>query len=482
MRCRPAFDYARRPHTLEVHGKGAVFRPKEGGVALGLLSSLALRADGDAARCDFELGQGETRHFVLWPFPGTEREGSVCPVTDCGKAFDRTAKFWRGWLTHCTYDGRWREQVQRSAMVLKLLTFEPTGAIVAAATTSLPEGIGGERNWDYRFTWIRDAAFTIYALMRIGFTAEAEAFMEWVQNRCKELHRDGGPLQIMYGIDGRHELEEEALPHLEGYRGSRPVRIGNAAYRQFQLDIYGELIDSVYLFNKHKPISYDFWINLRQLVNWVCDNWWRKDEGIWEVRGGQQDFVYSKMMSWVAVDRGLRLADKRSFPADRARWLQVRDEIYEEIMSKGWSRERQAFVQAYGSDSLDASNLIMPLTFFISPSDPRMQSTLDAIMRDLVKDSLVFRYDVREGAPDGLPGEEGTFSICTFWLVEALARGGRLDEARLIFEKMLGYANHLGIYSEEISIGGDALGNTPQAFTHLSMISAAFNLNRALGR
>ncbi|MFQ5914561.1 MAG: glycoside hydrolase family 15 protein [Nitrospinota bacterium] len=480
MFCRPAFNYARDPHRLEVRGKQAVFRPKGGPMGLGLSTSFELQKDGDAAGCEFTLREGEVQFFILWPVKSSGRGMPDCPVRDCEELFADTSDFWRNWLKRCTYNGRWREQVQRSALVLKLLTFEPTGAIVAAATAGLPESIGGERNWDYRYTWIRDAAFTIYALMRVGFTAEAEAFMGWIQNRSKELEAHDPPLQIMYGIDGRHDLEEEDLTHLDGYKGSRPVRIGNGAYNQLQLDIYGELIDSVYIFNKHKPISYDFWLNLRKLVTWVCDNWRRPDEGIWEIRGGQRDFVYSKLMCWVAVDRGLRLADKRSFPADRGRWLQVRDEIYEEIMSRGWNRKRQAFVQSYGSNTLDASNLIMPLTFFISPSDPRMERTLKAIRKDLVKDSLVFRYDVNEGALDGMEGQEGTFSICTFWLVEALARAGRLEEARLIFEKMLGYANHVGMYSEEISVGGDARGNTPQAFTHLSMISAAFNLNRAL--
>jgi GH15 family glucan-1,4-alpha-glucosidase len=398
--------------------------------------------------------------------------------------------YWRRWIAKCTYTGRWREVVHRSALALKLLTYEPTGAIVAAPTCSLPEGVGGERNWDYRFTWIRDAAFTLYGLMRIGFTQEAAQFMRWIEARCHELNTDGS-LQIMYGIDGRHTLTEETLEHLDGYKGSRPVRVGNEAYNQLQLDIYGELMDSVYLYNKYgSPISYDLWANLRQLVNWVCDNWQRKDEGVWEVRGGQQHFLYSKLMCWVALDRGLRLADKRSFPADRDRWLKVRDQIYEEIMTKGWNPKREAFVQHYGSDSLDAANLMMPLVFFLSPTDPRMLSTLNAINSPpekggLVSNSLVYRYNVEETA-DGLQGEEGTFNICTFWLVEALTRAGRdnrarLDEARLMFEQMLGYANHLGLYAEETGSRGEALGNFPQAFTHLALISAAFNLDRALG-
>jgi GH15 family glucan-1,4-alpha-glucosidase len=291
----------------------------------------------------------------------------------------------------------------------------------------------------------------------------------------------------MYGIDGRSDLTEEILEHLEGYRGSRPVRVGNGAYNQLQLDIYGELMDAVYLYNKYgDPIWYELWTHLRRLIDWVCDNWRREDEGVWEVRGRRRHFVYSKLMCWVAVDRGLRLADKRSFPADRSRWLKVRDEIYEEVMEQGWSPERKAFVQAYDDNSLDASNLIMPLVFFVAPKGPRMLSTLDAINRPpkdngLVSNSLVFRYDVQMSA-DGLMGEEGTFSLCTFWLVEALTRAGRLEEARLIFEQMLGYANHLGLYAEEIGPRGEALGNFPQAFTHLTLISAAFNLDRALGK
>jgi GH15 family glucan-1,4-alpha-glucosidase len=296
----------------------------------------------------------------------------------------------------------------------------------------------------------------------------------------------------MYGIDGRKLLTEEILEHLEGYSGSKPVRVGNAAYKQLQLDIYGELLDASYLFNKYgAPISYDIWLSLRSLVDWVCDNWHHKDEGVWEVRGGQQHFVYSKLMCWVAVDRGLRLADKRSFPANRERWLKVRDSIYEEIMEKGWNPSREAFVQHYGSESLDAANLIMPLVFFLSPTDPRMLKTLNATLLPpekggLVSNNLVYRYNVKESA-DGLSGEEGTFNICTFWLVEALTRAGHFDaslleEARLMFERMLGFANHVGLYAEETGNSGEALGNFPQAFTHLALISAAFNLDRALGR
>jgi GH15 family glucan-1,4-alpha-glucosidase len=313
-----------------------------------------------------------------------------------------------------------------------------------------------------------------------------------MQHRWQDADSQGaGPLQLMYGIDGRTDLTEETLDHLEGYRGSRPVRVGNGAYRQLQLDIYGELMDAVYLHNKYvAPVTYDAWVRLRGLVDWVCDNWKREDEGVWEVRGGRRHFVYSKVMSWVALDRSLRLADKRSFPADRARWLKVRDDIYEEVMARGWDARRRVFVQAYGSDALDSSSLLMPLVFFMAPNDPRMLSTLDAIRRPLAAgglaaDGLVYRYDPA-AAPDGLAGQEGTFNMCSFWLVEALTRAGRtdptrLEDARLLFEQMLGYANHLGLYAEQTGNSGEALGNYPQAFTHLALISAAFNLDRALG-
>ena len=488
VECSPAFNYARDRHSIQLTEKGACFDTPS--LCMGLGTRRPLRQDGNGVTSDFTLKEGERAIFVF----GRVERGMGCdvllPEREVEELAAKTVQYWRRWLSQCTYRGRWREMVQRSALALKLLTFKPTGAMVAAPTTSLPEGIGGERNWDYRYTWIRDAAFTLYGLLRIGFTEEAAAFMTWLEARGAELEPDGS-LQIMYGLDGRHELTEETLDHLEGYMGSRPVRIGNGAYGQLQLDIYGELMDSVYLSNKYgSPISYDLWMHLRELIDWVAKNWQRKDEGIWEVRGGQQHFVYSKLMCWVALDRGLRLADKRSFPADRARWEKVRDQIYEEIMAKGWNEKRQAFVQYYGSDTLDAANLMMPLVFFLSPTDPRNLKTLDATMRSpkeggLLSNSLVYRYNIEE-TDDGLAGEEGTFNICTFWLVEALTRAGRLDRARLekarvIFEEMLGYANHLGLYAEETGHRGEALGNFPQAFTHLALISAAFNLDRALG-
>jgi len=306
--------------------------------------------------------------------------------------------------------------------------------------------------------------------------------MGWLTDRFREPREAGAaPLQIMYGIDGRSELREEVLPHLEGYRGSGPVRIGNGAAGQLQLDIYGELMDSIYLYNKYgTPIYHDAWMDLTEIVDWLCENWDQPDEGVWETRGGRQNFVYSRLMSWVAVERAIRIARQRGLPGDLVRWLGVRDAIYHQVMERGWNEGRRAFVQHYETDVLDASVLLMPLVKFISPTDPRWTSTLDAISRELVSDSLVYRYKV-EASPDGLAGDEGTFSICSFWYVEALARAGRVHEAQLLFEKMLTYANHLGLYSEEIGPTGEQLGNFPQAFTHLALISAAFNIDRQLG-
>ena len=369
MECRPAFNYGRDPHAVRLVELGVCFDTPR--LSMGLSTNVPVSLDGDGVTAEFTVEEGQSVSLVFGEIDPRSGCGGLASETAAVELVAQTEEFWRRWLSQCTYQGRWREIVYRSALMLKLLTYEPTGAIVAAPTCSLPEGIGGERNWDYRYTWIRDAAFTLYALMRIGFTANAAQFMEWIGARCSELEPDGS-LQIMYGVDGGHDLTEETLDHFEGYRGSRPVRIGNGACHQLQLDIYGELMDSAYLFNKYgTPISYELWQNLRRLVNWVCDHWRTADEGIWEVRGGRQHFVYSKLMCWVAIDRGLRLADKRSFPADRDRWLKVRDAIYEEIMARGWSPTRRAFVQHYDSQSLDAANLMMSLVLFLSPSDPR---------------------------------------------------------------------------------------------------------------
>ena len=489
LECFPAFNYARDTHETRLIPGGASFVSERLSLTLSSGVLLAKAPRGVTAR--LELSEGQSEVFTL-------REGAPSSCSDTVHShqsaevlFRHTVNYWRGWLSKCTYTGRWREVVHRSALALKLLTFAPTGAIVAAPTCSLPESPGGVRNWDYRYVWVRDAAFTVYAFLRIGFKEEAAAFMRWLEARCAELDGDK-PLSLMYGIDGSPVPVEEELSHLSGYGGARSVRIGNAAADQLQLDIYGELMDSVYLYNKHgAPISYDLWKHLRRLVDWVCEHWKEKDEGIWEVRGGRRHFVYSKLMCWVAVDRALRLADKRSLPADRARWLKVRDAIFEEIMDKGFSAERGAFIQAYGREALDAANLLMPLVFFLSPVDPRMISTLEAMNRPpeqggLVSDGLVFRYDM-DAELDGIEGREGTFNLCSFWLVEALTRASvsrpeYLEEARLTFERMLGFANHVGLYAEQTGPSGEALGNFPQALTHLSLISSAYNLDKALGR
>ncbi|HEX9417164.1 MAG TPA: glycoside hydrolase family 15 protein [Gaiellaceae bacterium] len=475
---QPRFDYGRESHETVFHEAGVLFRSPS--LSLALETRIPLDFQDDGAFGEFTLRAGETATFVLEQVPETYVPRKYSEA-ETRQAFEETVEYWRRWLAQCRYQGRWREILYRSALTLKLMTYRPTGAIVAAPTTSLPEHIGGVRNYDYRYTWIRDAAFSLYALLRLGFTEEATAFMDWLTERFREPRpAEAGPLQIMYGIDGRGELEEEILEHLEGYRGSRPVRIGNAAADQLQLDIYGELIDSVYIYNNHaSPIAHASWMDLTRIVDWVCDNWDQADEGIWEVRGGRQNFTYSRLMSWVAIERAIRIAIQRGLPSELSRWRAARDSIYHQIMAKGWNGEKQAFVQHYDTDTLDAGVLLMPLVKFIAPTDPQWLTTLDAITESLVSDSLVYRYDVGM-SPDGLEGEEGTFSICTFWYVEALARAGRLEEARLAFEKMLTYANHLGLYAEEIGQTGEALGNFPQAFTHLALISAGHFLDRAL--
>jgi len=488
--CRPAFDYGRQTHEVLIRTNGATF--KSGSLILALSTAVPLKNDGHGGvSAEFVLSEGESQVFVL----RDDSAGGAVPCPPCEKEAEElllgTVKFWQNWLSACTYHGRWQAQVHRSALALKLLTFEPTGAIIAAPTASLPEVIGGTRNWDYRYTWMRDAAFTVYAFLRLGFKDEAAAFMHWMEGYASKHAHPEDPGAVVFTIAGDNKLPEQTLDHWEGYRGSGPVRIGNAAVAQFQGDIYGELMDALYLSNKYvSPTSYDVWVKVRARLEWICEHWQLPDAGIWEMRNRQEHFVYSKVMNWVALDRGLRLADKRALPADRAKWLRERDRIYEEVMAKGWNEKRRAFTQFYGSDDLDASLLIMSLVFFMAPTDPRMISTINAIRKNprdggLVGDSLVYRYPP-QARIDGLPGAEGTFNMCSFWLVEALTRASagipeKLDEAKLLFERVLGYANHLGLYSEQTGPQGEALGNFPQAFTHLALISAAFNLDRMLG-
>ncbi len=482
----PRFDYGRRPHQVKSSVDGAEFFTDDM-----RLTVHVVREPGDevlgkpvvddegGAHVQATLRAGMVRGLVLESFadgpPRARRVGEV------EELLQRTTAFWKSWLARSLYRGRWREMINRSAITLKLMTYGPTGAMVAAPTTSLPEQIGGGRNWDYRFTWIRDSSFSIYALLGLGFTDEAAAFASWIGDRVRERAGVGDqPLNIMYRVDGTSDLEEEVLDHWEGYRASAPVRIGNGAAGQLQLDIYGEAMDSLHFAGvRGLEPSYDGWTALVDIVDWLAEHWDQADEGIWETRGGRRDFTYGRLMSWVALDRAVRMATERGLPAPLGQWVSQRDTVYRQIMSRAWNAERGAFVQHYGSDVLDSSLLRMAPAGFIAPTDPRWQSTLRAMDSDLVSDSLVYRYDPF-ASPDGLRGSEGTFSLCTFWYVDALAQAGRLDDARLVFEKMLTYANHLGLYSEEIDPTGMQVGNFPQAFTHLALIIAALGLDARL--
>jgi GH15 family glucan-1,4-alpha-glucosidase len=482
MECSPAFDYARRPHTIELSsdGRSAVFESQLQQFVL--KGPLPMSQDGPATVVEFELRDGEEVAFGLRHRAGEADASLTEEALDGAQLLNETVRFWRTWASHSRYHGRWRETVMRSALVLKLMTYLPTGAIVAAPTTSLPEEIGNVRNWDYRYTWVRDAAFTVYSLIRLGYTEEAGAFATFMQQRAAEAEPENGPLNVMYGIDGRHHLTEETLDHLDGYMSSRPVRIGNGAVGHLQLDIYGELMDSIYLYDKYgAALSYDMWQEVRGMLDWVAGNWDQPDQSIWEIRGGHKPFTYSKLQCWVALDRGIRLARKRSFPTEGDEWRRQRNRIYDEIMEKGWNGHLNSFVQYWGADSTDAVLLMMPLMLFISPKDPRMLGTIERIRTELASDSLVKRYRHGRAASDGLPGSEGFFTVCSFWLVEAMARAGNLEEAQLLFEKLLSYSNHLGLFSEEIGLRGEMLGNYPQALTHLGLISAAFKLDQLLG-
>jgi GH15 family glucan-1,4-alpha-glucosidase len=478
--CHPAFNYARDSHTLHLSENGAVFR--SAALSLTLSSSVPLSDDGHGgAHATFTLSEDQSAFFFL----DSSQDQNALPHSVSQDVYEEqfleTRRYWLRWLSQCQYQGRWREQIYRSALALKLLTYAPTGAIVAAPTTSLPEGIGGERNWDYRFTWFRDASFTLESMLALGFTEEAEAFMGWLNARVSELH-EGGELQPMYTIRGGHEMPEIHLDHLEGYRQSRPVRIGNGAATQRQLDIYGELMGVIFLYTRHRGMSYDSWLHLCQQLDWLAQHWQEPDEGIWEVRGGMRHFLHSRLMSWVAFDRAIRLARERGLPAPLEQWQQISMQIYREIMEKGWNEQRRSFVQYYGGEAVDASSLLLSLTGLLDGRDSRMLATIDRIQQDLTHTPHVFRYDIDAAADDGLAGHEGTFSICSFWLVEALAKAGRLQEARLSLEHMLTYANHLGLYSEEIASTGEALGNFPQAFTHLALIHACMSVNEAMDK
>jgi GH15 family glucan-1,4-alpha-glucosidase len=478
MRCEPRFNYAMDGHSVRIEDQYAIFSPASDACPpMALYSTVALRQESHDVISEFTLRAGERATFV---FGGVRPAGQQPEMEFVEQRFHETSRFWKEWIARSKYKGRWREMVNRSALMLKLLISREHGSIIAAPTFSLPERIGGVRNWDYRFTWLRDAAFTLYALIRLGFVDETEAFIHWLKGRLSD-DAERGPLQVMYGVDGRQKLDEITLDHLKGYENSRPVRIGNAAYQQLQLDIYGEMMDSIYLANKYgDPISSAGWREIQRILAWLSKNWQRPDEGIWEVRGGAREFLHSRLMCWVAFDRALRLAQKRSLPAPVDDWLRTRDAIREDIFTNFWDEELQSFVQAKGTKDLDAAILLMPLMRFISPVDPMWRSTMKAIEARLVEDTLVRRYEAERTHVDGLPGGEGSFTACSFWYIECLARAGELEKAQLLFEKLLGYANHLGLYSEEIGPSGQHLGNFPQAFTHLALISAATYLDRML--
>jgi len=482
----PRFDYGRQPHRTTVTDDGAAFVSDDTTLTINLIRDpddkrLGRVEPSNEGDLNFSLSLHESQMRGVVLETGGDATPRAVPVAEAQRLFEDTSHFWQDWVGQSTYVGRWREELQRSAITLKLLTYAPTGGLVAAPTAGLPEQIGGERNWDYRFTWVRDSSFSVNTLVRLGFTDEAAAFGRWLRDRVVEpLGSDSGPLNIMYRIDGDPNLSEEILADWEGYRGSYPVRVGNGAADQLQLDIYGEAMEAI--FNADRAgagIGQAGWLAISELLEWLADHWDQPEEGIWETRGGRKDFTYGRLMCWVAFDRAIRLATAYGRPAPLPRWIAERDAIYNQIMTKGWNAKRRAFVQQYGDTVLDASLLKMPQVGFVSPHDPMWTDTMAAIEAELVSDSLVYRYDP-SASPDGLRGSEGTFSLCSFLYVDALARGDRLAEARFTFEKMLTYANHLGLYAEEIAPTGEQIGNFPQAFTHLALIDAAITLNERL--
>jgi GH15 family glucan-1,4-alpha-glucosidase len=465
-------------HSVTVDDQYAIFEPHDPSFQpMALYSTVQLHKQSGDVTAEFTLQAGEKATFL---FGGVRPADQQPEMERLDERFHETSRFWKKWISKSKYKGRWREMVNRSALMLKLLISREHGSLIAAPTFSLPEDIGGVRNWDYRYTWLRDAAFTLYALIRLGFVEEAEAFMDWLNGLlCDDAER--GPLQVMYGIDGRRKLDEFTIEQLRGYEHSSPVRIGNAAYQQLQLDIYGEMMDAIYLANKYgNAISYAGWQNVQRILAWLGRNWQRPDEGIWEVRGGAKEFLHSRLMCWVAFDRALRLAEKRSLSGPIAEWMETRDAIRADIFNNFWDEELQSFVQSKGTKNLDASVFLMPLFRFISPEDPMWRSTTRAVEARLIEDTLVRRYEAERTHVDGIPGGEGSFTACSFWYIECLARAGELEKAQLLFEKLLGYANHLGLYSEQLGSNGQHLGNFPQAFTHLALISAATYLDRVL--
>jgi GH15 family glucan-1,4-alpha-glucosidase len=465
------FDYGRIvPWVRRVDGaRLAVAGPD----ALCFRTPVEVRGEDMSTVSEFTLAQGQRVPFVLTWFPSQEQQPDE---VDAEEALADTEAFWLGWANACAHQGDYHEEIHQSLLVLKALTYAPTGGTVAAATTSLPEWIGGVRNWDYRFCWLRDASMTLLAMLNAGYRDEAQAWQEWL---LRAVAGDPADVQIMYGIAGERRLDERELEWLPGFDGSRPVRVGNAASTQLQLDVYGELLDAAYHTITHGIEPSEFgWALMRKLLAWLEDGWREKDSGIWEVRGPARHFTHSKVMSWVAFDRAVRLCDEHGHDGPVERWRALRDEIHAQVLANAWSERKQAFAQSYGADELDAAVLLMPLVGFLPATDPRVVSTVDAIRRELTVDGLVLRYRPEESGVDGLPAGEGVFLACTFWLVMVLELQGLHDEARELFERLLDIRNDVGLLAEEYDpIAGRQLGNFPQAFTHLSLVSAALALS-----
>lgn len=476
---RPAFSFAREDPAIErTNAGGLLFRGRRDALAVHCQCPLSER--GGVVRADVQLTQGESVPLVLtYAAPNA----TVAPLgrDDVQTALDETTAYWRDWSRGCTYDGPYREAVVRSALALKLLTFEPTGAIIAAPTTSLPEEVGGVRNWDYRFTWLRDSAFLLRALMNLGYFGEARDFLRFL---CRACECPASEFQILYDIHGGPGRPEETLAHLEGYRASKPVRVGNAAASQKQLDVYGELLDCIYLYARGgvrdealQRFLTEIWPTVTSTADYVTRHWLDPDSGIWEVRGSVRHFVHSKAMCWVALDRALKLAALCRARHDVGSWARERDTIFKSLVRYGFNGRVGAFVQSYGSTALDASVLRLPMLGVIAPTDPLMRSTVDRIAHRLVRNGLVYRY---LDAGDGLPGGEATFAICTFWLINSYIMQGRLDEAERLFTHVLSYANDVGLFAEEIDpVSGEQLGNFPQGFTHIALINTAVGLTAA---
>lgn len=479
MRCNPQFNYGQDSHRTEIKNN-AIFFHSETGLTLKLSSTVPIEVRKEGGYSEFTLKIGETADFVLQNFQ--DKQDSISSLKAfVDAAFIHTTNYWKDWSRSSSYNGRWREMVIRSALTLKLLISEKYGAIIAAPTFGLPEKIGGHKNWDYRFVWLRDASFTVYALLAIGYHKEAESFMKWMQKIFENLKKKT-ILKPFYNIDGSCVHSSHVLTQFEGYKKSAPVIIGNDATNQLQLDIYGEFIDTIYLCDKYiSPISYNTWIYLFDQVDWLIKNWKRKDQSIWETRGKAHEFLYSRLMCWVAFDRIIKIGLAHSYPFPNT-WIKERNKIFESIYKDFWSKEKGAFIQFKGSEHVDAACLFMPLLRFISPKDPKWLSCLTAVENNLATDCMIYRYKPSEAKLFGLNKGEGTFSACSFWYIECLSRSGQLQKAQTYFDKMLSYANHLGLYSEQLGFHGEQLGNFPQAYTHSSLISAAYDLDKRLTR